>query len=57
MCDEINANIIEMYMFKELATITMANSGDRFYYKVKTIYCCNLLYLLQSTNIIAEINR
>ena len=47
MCDEINANIIEMYMFKELATITMANSGDRFYYKVKTIYCCNLLYLLE----------
>jgi hypothetical protein len=47
MCDEINANIIETYMFKELATITMANNGDRFYYKVETIYCCNLLYLLE----------
>jgi hypothetical protein len=46
MCDEINANIMETYMFKELATITMANSGDRFCYKVETIYCCNLLYLL-----------
>jgi hypothetical protein len=42
MCDEINANIVETYMFKELATVTMANNGDRFYYKVKTIYCCNL---------------
>ena len=43
MCDEINANIVETYMFKELVTITMANNGDRFCYKVKTIYCCNLL--------------
>jgi hypothetical protein len=57
MCDEINANIMETYMFKELVQLLWLITVIGFIIRLRLYTIAIYLYLFGSTDIIAEINR